>query len=99
MKHQCKQRIVQTIDLGYEQLQIIEEPDQHIRVLFRGIWLRGDAVQHAPWRDALHFTLALQAVSGMRLAMERKRSPAPWMTAMRDLPGFLRLLVRNRRAV
>jgi hypothetical protein len=40
MKQQSKQRVVHTIDLGPEQLQIIEEPDQQIRVLFRGIWLR-----------------------------------------------------------
>ena len=36
-------RVVQTVDLGPEQLQIIEEPDQRIRILFRGVWLRDDA--------------------------------------------------------
>jgi len=34
-------RIVQTVDLGPEQLQIIEESDQRVRV--RGVWLREDA--------------------------------------------------------
>ena len=36
-------RVVQTVDLGPEQLQIIEESDQRVRVLFRGVWLREDA--------------------------------------------------------
>jgi hypothetical protein len=47
MKHPCTPRVVQTIDLGYEQLQIIEEPDQQIRVLFRGTWLRAASVDVA----------------------------------------------------
>jgi hypothetical protein len=42
MKQQWKGRTVHTIDLGPEQLQIIEEPGRQVRVLFRGIWLRED---------------------------------------------------------
>jgi len=45
VKQQWKGRTVHTIDLGPEQLQIIEEPGQQVRVLFRGNWLREDAGQ------------------------------------------------------
>ena len=43
MKRQRKERTIHTFDLGPEQLQIIEEPGEQARVLFRGIWLREGA--------------------------------------------------------
>lgn len=45
MKPICKQRVVQTIDLGYEQMHLIGESDEEIRVLFRGFWLREDPAE------------------------------------------------------
>ena len=60
-QHHVKQRVVRTFDLGPEQLQIIEEPDQQVRILFRGVWLREDAV---PRRERW-------------LPQARRRRPAP----------------------
>src|SRR5262245_18330974 len=48
-------RVVQTVDLGPEQLQIIEESGQRTRVLFRGVWLRdGSGRLTESWRSDRH---------------------------------------------
>ena len=36
-----------TVDLGYEQMLLIEDQDMRVSVLFRGVWLRRFTVPRA----------------------------------------------------
>ena len=47
MKDASQLRSTRTIDLGYEQLLMIEDQSMRVSVLFRGVWLRRASVPRA----------------------------------------------------
>ena len=44
MKDSSELRSARTVDLGYEQLLMLEDQTMRVSVLFRGVWLRRFAV-------------------------------------------------------